>query len=395
MVKQWRWDQGRLRYFAFESLKKISECFVELEGCQLRETESILRETLMSNTGLDFRAGPNSLWRNYARVFKCALLAVEINGSLRITDICRKLGAMSASVVDADEYLSLWISRFYFPSPAFQDYQTSSPPIFPLCSILKYLLIHFLEYGDASVGIDEVFSLIIGNQCDGTEPLHHYLNLRRTSCLPGSGKRQVREMLIFASQASWLKWYNGKLYIDMLPGDLQNVGDLKSIVEPIEFVIRERNSNPEQEILRIGKVSDEIIKPISFTTRERPEDVLFTEGRRRRVTHLRTERSPQLRRFFFSKRATTICDMCTCDTRYRYPWTDNLLEIHHILPLSSAIAVTSTGTSLDDVVGLCPNCHRSVHVYYKRWFERNSVDDFLSKEEARAVYQAAKEEIQL
>lgn len=393
MVEQWRWDQGRLGYFSFEILKKISECFVQLEGTELsRELEPILRKSLTYHTGLEFPAGPNGLWRNYARIFKCALLAVEINGSLRITDICRELGETNETVADTDDYLSIWFSRFYFPSPAFQGYNTDSMPVFPLCAVLKYLLSHFLENGNASLGIDDIFSLIIGNQCYGTEPLDHYLNLRRTNCSPGNGKRQVREMLIFASQASWLKWYGGRLHIDVLPGDLQNIEDLKSIIEP---EIRERNSNPEHEILYLGRVSDEIVKPISLTTREIPEDILFTEGRRRRVTHLRTERSPQLRRFFFSRRATTMCDMCTCDTSYRYPWTDNLLEIHHLLPLSSAIAVTGVGTSLDDVVGLCPNCHRSVHVYYKRWFERNLTDDFESKEEAREVYQAAKEEVQL
>ena len=90
-----------------------------------------------------------------------------------------------------------------------------------------------------------------------------------------------------------------------------------------------------------------------------------------------------------------ICNMCTCDMRHRYPWTDNLLEVHHLLPLSSAITITGEGTSLEDVVGLCPNCHRSVHVYYKRWFEKNLVNDFFSKDEAREVYQSAKREIQL
>jgi len=58
-------------------------------------------------------------------------------------------------------------------------------------------------------------------------------------------------------------------------------------------------------------------------------------------------------------------------------------------------SITGEGTSLEDIVGLCPNCHRSVHVYYKRWFERSSINDFLSKDEAREVYQSAKEAIQL
>jgi len=84
-----------------------------------------------------------------------------------------------------------------------------------------------------------------------------------------------------------------------------------------------------------------------------------------------------------------------CNTRLRYPWTDNLLEIHHLLPLSSAITITGEGTSLEDIVGLCPNCHRSVHIFYRRWFEENLVNDFSSKNQAREVYQSATEAIQV
>jgi hypothetical protein len=46
----------------------------------------------------------------------------------------------------------------------------------------------------------------VGNECDGTEPLEEYTSLRDTNRLPsGDEERQVREMLIFASQMSWLK----------------------------------------------------------------------------------------------------------------------------------------------------------------------------------------------
>lgn len=233
----------------------------------------------------------------------------------------------------------------------------------------------------------------MGNECDGTEPLEEYASLRATNRLPsGDEERQVREMLIFASQMSWLKWYGGALRVDIILGDLQSEEDLKSIVEPLQ---NSRSDTQQQEILLLGRVTTEITRSVSLTTREIPEDVLFTEGRRVRVTHLRTERSPQLRRLFLSRNSVPICNMCTCNTRLRYPWTDNLLEIHHLLPLSSAITVTGEGTSLEDVVGLCPNCHRSVHIFYRRWFEENSVNDFSSKDQARAVYQSAREAVQV
>lgn len=394
MAVRWRWDQGRQTYFRFENLKRISGCLANLEGIEVSGIgDTWLRESLSTQTGLPFAPANYTIWRNYARVFACALIATQLEGELRMTDIGRRLGTTDPSAIDVDEYLSFWIPRFYFPFPAFQEYAPVADRVFPLCAVLKYLLANFLANGEASVDLQQVFSLIVGNECDGTEPLEEYTSLSNTGRSPSSDEeRQVREMLIFASQMSWLKWYGGALHIDIILGDLQSEEDLKSIIEPLQNT---RSDTRQQEILFLGRVTTEITRSISLTTREIPEDVLFTEGRRVRVTHLRTERSPQLRRLFLSRNSVPICNMCTCNTRLRYPWTNNLLEIHHLLPLSSAITVTGEGTSLEDVVGLCPNCHRSVHIFYRRWFEENLVNDFSSKDQAREVYQSAREAIQV
>lgn len=394
MAVRWRWDQGRLTYFRFENLKRISSCLVNLEGIEVSGAgDTLLRESLSTQTGLLFAPANYTVWRNYARVFACALIATQLEGRLRVTDIGRRLSDTDSSTIDVDEYLSFWIPRFYLPFPAFQEYTPVVDRIFPLCAVLKYLLAKFLENGQASIDLQQVFSLIVGNECDGTEPLEEYTSLRNTNRLPsGDEERQVREMLIFASQMSWLKWYSGALRVDIILGDLQSEEDLKNIVEPLQSV---RSDTQQQEILLLGRITTEITRSISLTTREIPEDIIFTEGKRVRVTHLRTERSPQLRRLFLSRNSVPICNMCTCNTRLRYPWTDNILEIHHLLPLSSAITVTGVGTSLDDVVGLCPTCHRSVHIFYRRWFEENSVNDFSSRDQAREVYQLAREAIQV
>lgn len=39
--------------------------------------------------------------------------------------------------------------------------------------------------------------------------------------------------------------------------------------------------------------------------------------------------------------------------------------------------------------------YRSVHIFYRRWFEENLVNDFSSKDQAREVYQSAREAIQV
>jgi predicted HNH restriction endonuclease len=79
----------------------------------------------------------------------------------------------------------------------------------------------------------------------------------------------------------------------------------------------------------------------------------------------------------------------------RYPWADRIIELHHLLPLSSPVRVGTEKTSIKDVVGVCPSCHRAIHKFYSNWFKTNGVKDFHNYEEARQVYDDAKREIVL
>ena len=206
---------------------------VELEGISLHTPDiDPLRDELEANTGLPFLPSNYKIWRNYARIFACALLATRINGRLVVTDICRRVAGLNVTSIDVDEYITFIISRFYFPSPAFQDYNTTSQQIFPFCALLKYLLSRFVETGEASINVQEVFSLIVGNRCSGSEPINYYLSLSPTSYSPsGDETRQLREMLIFVSQLSFLKWYDNRLHIDIIPGDLQNLAEIEQITK--------------------------------------------------------------------------------------------------------------------------------------------------------------------
>ncbi len=88
-MQKWRWDQGRLIYFRFENLKAIAQCLVELEGISLHTPDiDPLRDELEANTGLPFLPSNYKIWRNYARIFACALLATRINGRLVVKLLC-------------------------------------------------------------------------------------------------------------------------------------------------------------------------------------------------------------------------------------------------------------------------------------------------------------------
>ncbi|MGH7596303.1 MAG: HNH endonuclease [bacterium] len=397
MAQNWRWDQGRLDYFQFDNMRAIARCLVKLDGLQLNVRHiDPLRNFLEAETGLPFlpRDKKYRVWRNYGRVFKCALLATDLDNHLVVTDLCRNIARMDSAAFSADEYFALFIPRFYFPFPGFQGYDRVSPAVFPFCAVLKYLIARFPNTGDARITLEDVFRIIIGNNCTGKESIEFYGNLQKTNYLPkGDQKRQVREMLIFASQISFLKWYANTLYLDIQGEDQKNFEILRQITHP---KANRRNAEPASEILALGTVTEKIVTPALIVTRELPADIIFTEGKRMRIAHLRIERSPRLRRLLFAGlREPFLCDMCSINPKHRYPWTENILELHHLLPLSAPLAITAKGTSFDDVVPLCPNCHKSVHSFYRYWLDNNSQDDFLSRVQAKNVYSEAKERVQI
>lgn len=310
------------------------------------------------------------------------------------TDICKKLAEPPSTAWDIDEYLSFVIPRVYYPSPATQSYNTTSPQTFPFCAILKYLLAVYKQQGEAAIDLPTVFSRLIGNDYRGIEPIDSYLALPETNYHPkGDQPRQLRELLIFISQSSFLKWHNGMLHLDIIQGDEEPLQQIETIASPI---IETRHPDADAEVIRLGTIEPDKVMPIASVSRELQSDLTFTEGKRVRVTHLRVERSPQLRRLYFANLAPPfLCDMCTCDTKERYPWTDNLLELHHLLPLSSVVKMSIQGTSFDDLVPLCPNCHRSIHSYYRIWLRGQKLDDFADVDQAHSVYQEAKSQIYL
>jgi len=385
-MQTWRWDQGRLPYFLFDNLQAIASCLTDLQGIQLNAPSGDpLRIVLESGTGLPFSPTHYHVWRNYARTFGCSLLATRAGKHLLVSDICHKIA--DHSIPDVDEYLALLIQRFRFPSPIFENYDFGAPVVFPFIALLKYLSSRVRTNAFPNITVEDVFSNVIGNNCTGLEGRDFYAQLQTTGLMPqGDQVRQVREMMSVLSQFSFLKWSNRRLYLDTsfdMEGFLSSLtpyyfAPLSDRLE--EFANLTQWANMPR-LLNVGQ---------GF---EAPVDLIFTEGKRTRITHLKIERSPLLRKIFFEQRNIIQCDMCELEPRKRYPWTDNLLEIHHMLPLSSGIAVTLSGTSMADIVPLCPNCHRSVHIYYKTWLNGRQKVDFTGKLEAKTVYKEAKTSI--
>ena len=196
-------------------------------------------------------------------------------------------------------------------------------------------------------------------------------------------------MVIFMSQLSLLKVYKGYLWLDIV-----NQAAIDELVEKFLNPVRRLPKRARgDEFMAMTQLSKGIILPTVELFTSDVADMEFVEGKRKRVEHFRVDRSPLLRKYFMEQNRQPVCNMCAMDVALKYPWTDYMLDIHHLLPLSSSIAITTKGTSLNDIVGLCPSCHRSIHVYYAKWLKRSGLDDFRTRAEAMDVYCSALKEI--
>lgn len=382
---RWRWDQGRLPYFQFENICRMANVLCGIDGISLRTREDLLRRPLETYTELPFAPAHYKVWRNYARVFQCAMLATEIDGKLIVTDVCRRL--TSNAPFTPDEYLNFVFSHFRLPYPAFNDYDAGLTPAYPFVAILKFMIAR----QGRPVTLDDVFRFVIGNDCTGTESISYYKSLMPTPRLPlGDEQRQVREMLVFMGQASYIRWFDRHLYLDT-----ENFDAILSATTP--YASPTRNPDPGKEFFLLTSLKAyPSLENFEIELSERNvSEFAVREGKRAFASHSKIERSPLLRERFFRLHQDAACDACHLHPRDKYPWLDshNILELHHILPLSATLNVNGTTTTLDDLRPLCPTCHRSIHIFYKNKLNEWDLPDFSSKKMATDVYELAKRTI--
>ena len=94
---------------------------------------------------------------------------------------------------------------------------------------------------------------------------------------------------------------------------------------------------------------------------------MAVEGRLRLATHMRRERSPALRnakiREARERFGCVCCEICGFDARSAYGCINDIVDVHHVEPLS---VTGETEVRLEDLVVLCPNHHRILHHGYGR-----------------------------
>lgn len=389
----WNWDQGHLAYFQYDVLREVSR-FVTTHQWQRNDSYLIRDET-----GLPFKApDTHTPWRQYARVFKTCLLISEENGVAVPTPIAQIL--TQAGAVTCDEYLHFLVEATTDPLPALTGWKAvaeGQPVRHPLCFALKYLLAKVAGLNEPITPIYEVIGAYIDSGFSGAEDDTAFLNLmpKRTT-YEKIGKdadpRQARESIKFISQISYLHSDGSNIITSLSQEDAMN------IFQDIHPISGLREADGNLEIQRLAALFKDGSEHDFFDYKNTiVSDVLesgFSEGSKVKKTHIVIERNSKLRDLFFDRTPTTVCDACSMDTKKKYPWVERVLDLHHILPLSSGTRVDSkTGTILKDLVPVCPTCHRAIHRFYDGHLKAETRKDFLNEKEARDIYAQAKGEI--
>lgn len=385
----WRFDQGRLEYFQLDEVRRLAKGLLTLDGQAQPSSENIdiVRKALNSVSNKDFLPFHYQVWRNYGRVFETLLLATVKNKFILSTDLCKRMA--EDEDFDPDDYLAYFAGNFYYPSPIFKDYDPNKTQVFPVVAIIKFLFSEYLTKGKANISIEDIFNYLIGNNVTGEENLIFYGGLRNVNAYSLADQdsiRQVRELVRFISQFSFLKWERPYLHLEQ-----KSPEDIRAIEQLLKPVKNIRKADPAEELLQMGggRIQNGVGSLTMAEMSSSEEE--FTEGKKIRVTHLRTERSTRLKSAYFRTTSQpTVCRMCNTDTVAKYPWTKHVIELHHLLPLSSPVRVENLKTSLSDLVGLCPSCHRATHRYHSIWFRSNGVNDFGSHAQAKMVYEEVK-----
>lgn len=383
----WSWDQGRLSYFQFGALKKIARISLDKN---LRKASF---QELQDFVGLPFKPHYYDYppWRNYSRVFKSTMIVTGGGGSqtpAEPTKVARILATDGGTTTD--EYFHFLIQATSDPNPAFRDWAVDVEHRYPLLFSVKYLL------AKAAVGFDkseigEVISAYESSGFRGDEGQTEFLNLIGGMEHVGNNvnsPRQSAESIRVISQISYLNITGKEIWVSLNKYDAI---DIFEQLKPLQVGVFE---NGDLEIERIADLYESSVSSVELeypnTVTSNSEEAGFEEGGRIARTHLTIERNSKLRRAFLNEYPEPKCDVCGMITSSSYPWTTDLIDIHHLLPLCSGTRSTDQGTSLDDLVAVCPTCHRAVHKYYNKVLREEQRKDFLDESHARMVYENAK-----
>ena len=385
----WNWEQGRLDYFQFDELRKIARFGA------VHDLRTATRSDLEDAVGLPFLPDNAAYrpWRNYGRLFQIAMIAVpDSSDGAKLTELGRLLA--DDGKVTADEYLHFLAQATTQPSPALSGWDHTQTLRFPLLFALRFVLARTTLHEPVTDIIDIIKSYhSTGFRGDESqEAILPVLDMHTNRPLNRMDARQASESVKVLAQLSYLSANRNQITVSLTPSDAAGLLNHLKPIRGTTLAAGADEIDRRAALFANAQANNTTSYPrtVLSDVREAGFDAAFPEGGRVRRAHLSIERNHLIRDMFFKQQPGHACDFCGMDTRQVYPWTDRLLEVHHLLPLCSGVRTSNDGTLLEDLVANCPSCHRAVHRYYDEWLVQERRVDFADAREAREVYVLAK-----
>lgn len=106
----------------------------------------------------------------------------------------------------------------------------------------------------------------------------------------------------------------------------------------------------------------------------------FEEGKQVLKKHLKRERNSRLikeaKQNFINQHGSLHCEACDFNFKDKYNIADvEFIEAHHLKPISEL--KEGEKTKIEDIVMLCPNCHRMIHKYRPWISEKRDIKKIL------------------
>lgn len=389
----WSWDQGRLDYFQFDNLKKLAR-YALANDLRLAD-----RPALVAATGLPFLPDNDRYppWRNYSRVFRLSMICAERGRGSAATPLATLLA--SDGGITTDEYFHFLAEATTDPSPALTDWNHEAELRYPLLFSLRFMLAR-AAIGITTSEISEIIAAYNASDFVGDEDQTDFIDLiNEGHDTPAAQRsepeyRQAAESIQVIAQISYLSLDRRRVTVSLSNDDASDLFEQLSPITGTPLA-----SGPD-EVFRLTTLfqaaTAELDLDYATTVVSDIENsgfapsTSYAEGAKTRKNHIVIERNGKIREAFFKAFPSAVCDFCGTDTQASYPWTNRILDVHHLLPLGSGARTSKQGTLLDDLTAVCPTCHRGVHRYYDSWLKENGQKDFLDAEQAKLVYFEAK-----
>ncbi len=127
----------------------------------------------------------------------------------------------------------------------------------------------------------------------------------------------------------------------------------------------------------------------STKAKSNPSILISEEGKSFEKTGIEYERDPKLRKSVI-ERDGYVCRVCGKSLEETYgSYAKKLIEVHHCIPVSSNNGA-SFESSIEDMIAICPNCHRVLHHCFPEKPDEEAIEELQNQIQAQRTRKRGK-----